>query len=284
LLETSYELVTNGPAAMHWGDYEAVITRDWQALLSSGACGDERVFQTFLERHPCLVPGPFGLFGTSGHAPYPAAVISQPVLPDFTRKTPDFMWIAKSSSAICPVLIEIEAPSKRWFTKEGRPRAELTQALDQLTEWKTWFAEPLNAAQFCKYYRIFDDFRPYILIYGRESEPNSSRNRIQKRVHLSRPDEFLMTFDRLRPEPKASDFLCARIDAEGYRAITVPPTIHLGPVLANDPAQIRGKKKATHASPHLSDERRAFLVQRFDYWDRWSRERRGRIIRVTDTE
>lgn len=116
-----------GPPPMAWSEYEALILPRWQALLDSKV-STEADFQAFLERHPCMLPGPFGLIGQSGHAPYPSAIISQPVLADFTRRVPDFMWIARDSSSIYPVLIEIETPAKPWFRQDGMQHASLTQA------------------------------------------------------------------------------------------------------------------------------------------------------------
>jgi hypothetical protein len=364
-MTNSYTMVLNGPPPLSWSEYEAIVTREWGDLLLSDLCGNERAVQTMLERHPCLIPGPFGMYpveirwparpagplgfrgvirppseptpagrgveilvllgelrwpgrsarptrartrhprpkgstvprrdkrrpfgpGGTGHAPFPAAVISQPVLPDLTCRIPDFMWIAKNSVAIYPNLIEIEAPNKRWFTKAGQPSADLTQAQDQLTQWKSWFAEPLNAARFKELYQIEHDFLPlkpiYILIYGRREEANRSRQHSKKRVHMDRPDEILMTFDRLQPDPKTSDFLCVKITLGGYRAITIPPTIRLGPSLAGTHGRIRDKGDAVRSSPYLTGERKEFLVERFDYWDDCSRQDRMRVVRLSDRE
>jgi hypothetical protein len=148
-----YELAPNPPEPMAWSSYEQIIMNAWEDLLASGTT-EEQVIQRFLEQHPCLVPGAFGLLGTSGHAPYPAALFSQPILPDFSRRIPDFMWIARDSETIQPVLIEIEAPGKKWFTNRGVQRAELTQALDQIADWKIWFSNLVNLAKFSEVYQI----------------------------------------------------------------------------------------------------------------------------------
>lgn len=151
LLRKTYQAV-GGPPPMSWDVYEAIVREAWISLLDSKV--KEQEYQDFLERHPCMVPGPFGLIGTSGHSPYPSAVISQPILPDFTRRVPDFMWFARDSETIYPVLIEIEAPSKPWFTKNDSQHARLTQARDQITEWKMWFRDPLNVARLRDYYAL----------------------------------------------------------------------------------------------------------------------------------
>src|SRR5687767_5787396 len=130
-LQRTYTLAPNPPPRVAWATYRARLDLEWQQLLDSGNLHDESLFQDFLERHPCLLPRTFG-----GHGPLHDAVFSQPELPGFRAKRPDFMWIAKDSAAITAHLIEIEAPGKRWCTNRGQPTAELTQAIDQLRDWK----------------------------------------------------------------------------------------------------------------------------------------------------
>jgi len=82
---------------------------EWKKLL----CNDsikEKDLQKFLETNPCMIPGAYGLSLTSGHMPLYASVFSQPVLPGFKAKKPDFMWIATCSNEINPKLLEIEDP------------------------------------------------------------------------------------------------------------------------------------------------------------------------------
>jgi hypothetical protein len=281
----TYELAPSPPPPMDWPKYRAIILENWSRLLSSDA--SEGAVQRFLERHPCLLPGQFGPIG-SGHGPFPPAIISQPALPDFTRKLPDFMWIARDSLTIYPILIEIEAPAKRWFSNSGVQTADLTRALNQLAEWKAWFQRPLNAGRFHEYYRIPNDLRSlkplYALIYGRRSEATRTSELRDKRLHLAREDEHLMTYDRLEPRHDARNYFCVKIDKDGYRAITVPPTMKLGPLSACDHALIRAKEEATQDSPYLSESRRQFLIDRFPYWDQWCRERERRGFELYSTQ
>lgn len=144
--------------------------------------------------------------------------------------------------------------------------------------------------RFFEYYRIpttFGSLKPlYVLIYGRRSEANKTDELRDKRLHLARDDEYLMTYDRLAPQFDAREYFCVRIDRHGYRAITIPPTIHLGPSSASDHAYIRNKEEATRNSPYFSEERRQFLIKRYPYWDRWSSERSERFefINTQDRE
>jgi hypothetical protein len=275
-----------GPPPMAWDVYQEIIRQAWISLLGSDV--QEREYQDFLERHPCMIPGPFGLIGTSGHSPYPSAVISQPVLPDFTRRVPDFMWFARDSETIYPVLIEIGAPSKPWFTGDDRPHSSLTQARDQITEWKKWFQIPLNVARLRDYYALElrgENIRPlFVLIYGRRSEANRSPERQRRRSSLERNDEFLMTYDRLAPHEGAREFYTVRVERSGYRALFVPPTATNGPLLAHHRAKIMGKYIAVQNSPYFNDERRAFYLARLPYWDDWAFNGQRGIIYTEDRE
>jgi hypothetical protein len=291
-LGRSYELKADVPPPMNWDEYERIISAKWQALLKSEDSKAERNVQEFLEQHPCMIPGPFGLIGTSGHSPWPAAMISHPILPGLSARIPDFMWIARTSDRVSPILIEIESPHKRWFTSAGMPRSELTQARDQITEWMIWFDKPQNVIQFREIYSVDRDLgslRPFfLLIYGRRAEANRSTALHAKRASMARPNELLMTYDRLMPQRGACQYLCVKINARGYRAITIPPTLRLGPNCADELALIRDKSEAADRSPYLSEGRRKFLTERFPYWDAWSQKASGsspfEIIDASDSE
>jgi hypothetical protein len=98
-------------------DYRRGLAAAWKNLWTGEAGRQERNLQHFLEAHPCLIPG-FRSFNTdSGHAPFPAAVITQPKLPELSTKQPDFCWIATDSVWLYAVMVEIETPDKRWFIR-----------------------------------------------------------------------------------------------------------------------------------------------------------------------
>src|SRR5438552_1960457 len=131
-LGKSYEVVTPPAPPMVWDDYVATMESEWNALLSSNSVA-ESDFQEFLERHPCYLPQVDHFFGgRGGHGPYPSAVITQPVLPGYSRKIPDFLWIARDSATVYAVLIEIEDPKKSWATSAGQSSAEFTQGTNQI--------------------------------------------------------------------------------------------------------------------------------------------------------
>jgi len=229
-----------------------------------------------------MLSGAYGLL--SSPDVFPSALISKPVLPDFTRKIPDFMWITFNSVNIYPILIEIESPEKHWFTEKGIQTAELTQALDQLKEWKTWFSKPRNMESFADYYNLSSELRGlalkplYALIYGRRREAKRNTHLAEKRTHLQGESEFLMTFDRLKPSQNASHLISVKIDKDGYYAISIPPTIYLDPFTAKHRWRlVRQKEEAAMASPYLSKERKEFLIRRFKYWDDWANNLSGGI-------
>lgn len=186
---------------------------EWRNLLDGEA--DEAAVQDFLERHPALLPGGAGDIGPGGHhGPLFGCVFRQPPLKGLdSDRVPDFMWVTRSTVDITPICIEIERPSKRWFTQDGHQTAEFTQAQNQLAQWASWFEHPENQLLFRRVYAK-DRFpnrllRPqFVLIYGRQSEFEDSAHvlsspaRLQARTKLARSNEYLRTFDSLYWEEK----------------------------------------------------------------------------------
>jgi len=192
------------------------------------------------------------------------------------------MTIAWDSQSVIAFLIEIEAPAKPWGTKAGGTNAKLTQALGQLREWKAWFKEPENVLQFTKLYGI--DQRTmetrqfeqrYGLVYGRRTEIEANRKLAKERSLLAHADEVLMTYDRLEPDPRMARYPTVKprrsTQDTDFGAIHVPPTLRLGPYFADQFAQFSGMRDAIQNNPLISQERKAFLLKRLDYWNQWSR-------------
>lgn len=207
-LQRGYQIENPPVRAMPWDEYERLVGTRWRALLDSNPPLTERAVHTFLEQHPTMVPGAFNLLGgESGHYPRHSVLISQPPLPSYDRRVPDFLWLSKNSETDEPVLVEIEAPGKRWFAQSGQQTAELTQALNQIAEWKAWFSEPRNVDAFKAFYGLDREawrgrrFRPaYLLIYGRRAEANARPDLARKRGYLHADDVVSMTYDRLRAQ------------------------------------------------------------------------------------
>ncbi len=286
----TYEIEKPNTPALKWEEYKELITSEWKKLLEDNQ-DDENKYQEFFERHPCMLPRVYGIFHEGAHGVWPSALISQPVLPTFTRKIPDFMWIAYDSESIYAVLIEIEAPSKPWATEKGQQHHLLTQAIDQIKDWKVYFSNPLNLAQFKEHYKIPNYLlsnhaflQRYILIYGRRDDVTSNKAFSEKRAFLHGDDEHFMTYDRLSPNKYLSNNICVRIDQFGYKAISIPPTFELNPFEAEDWVIIRDRNKAVQNCKYINIERKNFLIRRWKYWDKWAKEGKKGIITSNSRE
>lgn len=277
---------------MQWAEYQSIIEAEWKALLERTPPPEERDIQQFMQMHPSMVPGAFGIRGgTSGHYPLYGTVIAQAVLPSYNNRRPDFMWLANDSEKDEPLLVEIESPGKKWWTESGRQTADLTQALDQIAEWKMWFDKPQNEMEFRDYYGLDRNpwikrpLRPeYVLIYGRRKEANRTSELEAKRSKIRDHDIQMMTYDGLKPDANASELLCAKKSGSEFEAISVPPTITIGPTLARSRKDVKGKEAAAQASAYLSAKRKAFLVSRWAYWDDWATSNPNGFHTVGDRE
>jgi hypothetical protein len=288
----SFERVPNPPPAMPWEEYERLVLREWNRLLNSIEDGEEKRVQEFLEAHPSMIPGAYSLPLPSGHYPFPAAAIAQPPLKGLTTKKPDFLWLATDSGTFHVVLIEIESPTKKWFTEKGIPHSNLTQAHSQLASWRQWFDVPENKALFLKAYKVPPSLLEKafnlvcVLVYGRRSEFEDAPALSALRKHLERPGEHLMTFDRLFADPKSSDLMSVRLveSALGthYEAISIPPTLRLSNYLAEERSVISKREEVVQGSTLLTKERKRFLIERLVYWDKWAKEHHGGYVMYSE--
>jgi len=281
-LDKTYEIIKDRPLPMSWEEYEKRLTQEWQTLLSSDP--DEKEVQAFLEKHPCLLPGVFTMTITSGHYPFPNAVISQPPLSGIGEKIPDFMWFSTSSLEFQLVLIEIERPNKKLFTSGGNPTSYFTQAQTQLAHWRVWFENPTNQLVFNErfgtpHYLELRSFRlSLVLIYGRRNEFEGNPKLSKLRAGLVRHDEYLMSYDRLKPERKADGLFTAKLSENGFRAVAYPPTYVLSPGFANNYSIISGKEEAIDKCEWMSPERKEFIKSRFPYWEEWAKKKDRGVI------
>jgi Domain of unknown function (DUF4263) len=250
-----------------WDDYTYLLMRQWRALLDSPASAEEQLLHEFLERHPSLLPGSDSVDGTSGHLPFPMAVISKPKLPGLSDRQPDFMWIATDSVNLYPILIEIETPHKKWFYGDrAEIHSDLTHAQGQLAEWRAWFNRGRNRTAFLDDYDIPRELRKrklsprFVLIHGRRADYESSESRLQKRAELQREDERLMSFDRLTPSEYGELYSCVRKTQDGYQVVAVPPC--LGPLRgAEDYRQSNGWNHALDSCHDMAPARREYLKE-----------------------
>lgn len=275
-LAKTYQMVPEAPPPPMDGDtYKATVEQEWAQLLATDP--SEKAVQLFLEQHPVLVPGAFGVLGlSSGHAPFPGALISQPKLYGFQGRVPDFLWIAKNSTHLHPIFIEIERPGKKVFKANEEPTWQFTQARHQLAQWRQWIKVPNNQEAFFRAYKLdrFRDlaFEPhYVLIYGRRKEFADNANLLKMMGSLMAPDETLMSYDRLSYEPKSAQLLSARHTTRGYQVRHIPPTYWLGPGMFYYETRLLGRSAAVDRNHLISAPRKAFLKSRIPYWEAWEK-------------
>ena len=245
--------------------YNDLLMKQWRALLDNPASRDERLLQGFLERHPSLLPGSNTMDGDSGHGAFPLAVVSQPKLPGLSDRHPDFMWIATDSESLYPILIEIETPHKQWFYGDrAEVHSDLAHAQGQLAEWRAWFNRGHNRTLFLEAFQVPSLLRErrlsprFVLIHGRRANYETAPLRRAKRAELAREHERLMSFDRLTPAKWGVLYSCVRLTAEGYRVVSVPPSL----TIVNDGEDYRctvGWDDALDICPDMSAARREYL-------------------------
>jgi hypothetical protein len=187
------------------------------------------------------------------------------------------MWLTRNSEDLIPVLIEIEAPAKRWLTDKGDRTFQLTHAEGQLADWRQKLDDPDGRSQFADLYEFpqqwaqrFNLVPRFMLIYGRQSEFSERPDWNRKRRGLRDPSVDEMTYDRLRPLAGSANAITVRIgrgnDLVARRAVAIPPTFQLGPTNASAVARINGLADAITANELISDDRRGFLLERLPYW------------------
>ncbi len=277
MAEKTYEITRAPVPPATWEDYSGQAMHELTALLDSGEC-EEKAYQQLLEVYPALIPGTHPAIDAGQNGFFPG-VISQPKLTGLQSRIPDFAVISWDSGTLYVAFIELESPCKRWATDGGLPTATLTQAIQQLRDWQIWFDEPANVQRFRDEYQIPDhiwrdrDLKPlHILVYGRRTELEATRFQ-KRRQKLQRPGEILMTWDRLAPNPGLMNPLVVRLTPRGYVALTVPPTVTLGPFSAETHSIIAGKEEAVLRSELIPEPRRRFMAERWPYWDNWIRKR-----------
>jgi hypothetical protein len=267
--ETEHEL------AQSWEKYASEVAEEWRALLARDP--EEKEVQKFLEQHPAMIPGGFNYGPGGNHGPELGGVFREARLKGIARdRRPDFMWVTRSSDLITPICVEIEKPSKRWFTADGIPTADFTQARNQLAQWRSWFAK--NEASFRSTY-LDDQFsdrtlRPqYVLIYGRHNEFDLSsglhanpKELLALRAQIANSDERFMSFDSLRLSRDLADCLTLNMTASGPEVYRICRAASLGPLHRDDARRMRSVDKALERSADLTAERKEYLKKRWSFF------------------
>lgn len=276
------------PCSLTGTEYSSKVSTEWSALLNNPQA-TEKDMQQFLETNPCLLPfNEVPLNHGKGKA-LSSAIVTQPILTGLKTKRPDFLYFTGNSAEITAVFIEIESPKKQWFTCNGQPTAELTQAASQITSWKTWFDDPINIQAFERDYRVRDypplinrHFRQeYILVIGRRDDITDLSS-VSMRSNLQRENETWMTYDRLTVSRHFFDAVTVRLDCSGnspvFRVCCVPTILKLGPHHYPNYHHLVGLEDAINANPEIPSDRKKFLTSRLPYWENWYKGQNGIVV------
>ena len=251
---------------------------------------EEHAFQHFFEENPAFIPGAFELMGHSGHDPYLGSLISQPRIGKSLRRFPDFLWLANDSLSFCPVFIEIERPSKTQFRENDVPYAKFNQAMDQIIEWKALLDDNSNRLFFFDSFAIPERLREmvfapqYLLIYGRSTEYETISFRRSKRFHMQKEDIKIKSFDSLWPSRDNYSLVTSVVHNGIYNVRNIPPTFVYEPIRAKNLHLLHGFKDQIKHMKMISEERRRFLLKRYDYWEEFGKQRDQGLFRPSDKE
>lgn len=272
LLKKKYELVNPDEKPIDTDFYFRKAKEEYISILSCDY--QEKVYQKFFEENPAFLPGAYEIVGNAtGHAPYMNALISQPIIDDCIQRKPDFMWLAKDSLCFCPVLIEIERPSKEEFRKDEYARSGFTQAVGQIKQWKAILNSTNGREQFYERYSIPQNLRAlkftpqYLLVFGRRSEYEEDKWLTRLRAEEESSDTKIFSFDRLmEPSRDIYDTVTCKVSDGNYHVISIPPTFVYRPGLSNNYDKLINFKQAVTKMIYTSDGRKQFLLNRYSYW------------------
>src|SRR5439155_968854 len=94
---------------------------------------------------------------------------------------------------------------------------------------------------------------------------------------MRRERETFRTFDSLRPDRVAADFLTLRMTPDGPLVKNVPPTFTTGPSTREDAFVLGDIGAALSRTPLITDDRKAHIQSR---WEHWKAAPKGGIRRV----
>lgn len=139
LLTQSGQLYGHHPLDDYRVDWLASPAEATSALqLALEAEPDEAAVQAVLSEHPILLARTLG--GGHGRWIIPKVRLGSQYETDFVlgqRSSRGFEW----------TLVELESPKHSMTTKGGRQSAELTQAVHQIRQWRSWLAQNLDYAR-----------------------------------------------------------------------------------------------------------------------------------------
>lgn len=260
--------------ALAWDQYSGGVEAAWRATVEQ-APRREQALQEALERHPCLLPfavayTPAGTPDYGHHGTIHGAVVTQPRLPGTATLRPDFMRITRDSQWVYVTLFELKWAGLRLFRRGARFADTFDAAREQLYGYSTALAQGEWKA-FAEAYRLpayvhWRDVRiRLVLLAGRRTEVYEHSDRRDRR---RREEIIVRSLDSLAPDADARDDITVRLAGGQLRAKHIQPTLRYGPGNSQGLAVIRGLPAAIGAS-QLSPERRAFLLERLPYWQKY---------------
>ena len=288
VLHKTYELKP-GPPPMSWSEYSEISREEWANILDGSQPPSEKTVSEFLSRNPSFVPGARSLNLPSGHAPVHGALFVEPSLSGTFLRRPDFMWISNDSLTVDVVLIEIEEPGKRMFNGRGEISSKFTQGFNQLKQWESWFSKPSNQQVFSDTWlptryqnRVLR--QSYVYIFGRRAEYENDDYRRNLRATWASQGIELISFDRLAPDQNCQDYITVRGRVYNNRALHVPPTLRLGPFTSRLHKDVSGVADAAKKCSYMTPQRRAFVLERLEYWTAWAKQEQVGLIGYGDFE
>ena len=192
----------------------------------------ENHIQDYLENHSILIPLPFLL----NHHLHMNSIISKFKIGN--EYITDLAYLTKSSDFWYFVLIELEDPKKRIFTKDNENiyfHSDFNHAYDQVTSWKAYISQHTN-----EILNQIDKLRvplnennvifKYVLIYGRSEEKSTSTKRTAMFAQKSTEDIRVMTYDSLISNCETLPYNSEKIilspwRSQGFKIKTLPNEI-----------------------------------------------------------
>jgi hypothetical protein len=88
----------------------------------------------------------------------------------------------------------------------------------------------------------------------------------QKRDHMPRGREHYFTYDQLLPEQEAADYATLSHHVDAWSLHSVPPTFSTGYHITDMSEVISDPSEGLSRTDPMSAERRAYVVERWEYW------------------
>jgi hypothetical protein len=169
-IETAlYQLDGRGAARDHY----AKLLNEFEALLS----GPEEPCHQFLKAHPELICPTYDAYWSKK---------------TFGNHVSDFVFREPPNDYL---LVEIEAPHRRLFRKDGHPRQPLTHAISQIRDWVRYIQD--NKTQVEQDLMGVSATPRSLVVIGRSGSLNEENRRILAVMQSEQPRLTILTYDDL---------------------------------------------------------------------------------------